>query len=156
MSSVFHLTHTHEQPCGCDETKDLGTYSTQENGVKATARAMKLPGFRDHHEGFHLQEVVLDKDEWTDGFVTVPTPGDQDLSSREVLERLGRLVVVTEIVSRLAGIRLDRIASSMKEADGRRISRREVGEIATPLDVETMARVLVEIRDALAADETPS
>ncbi len=139
MSVVFHLTHTHEQPCGCDDTKDIGTYSSQENGVKAAARAMQLPGFRDHKEGFHLQKVELDKDGWTEGFVTVPAP-DMLAGARSALS------------SKLAGVNLERIAEAMKESDGRRIARREVGEFVKPHDVEAMATALIAIRDALAAE----
>lgn len=82
------------------------------------------------------------------------------MSSNNDLKKAGRTesfvampsadAAVRAAMSKLAGMHIDRIASSMKEADGRRISRRDVGEFVTPLDIETMARVLVEIRDALA------
>lgn len=139
MSFVFHLTHVYEQPCGCEEMKDLGTYSDAAKAEAARALAATLPGFRDHPDGFHIQETQLDKAEWTEGFVTVPGVEDG----------------VRLAMSKLAGIHLDRIAASMKESDGRRISRREVGEFATPLDVETMARVLIEIRDAVSVEAAP-
>lgn len=138
MSSVFHLTHVHQQPCGCDEMKDLGTYSDAARAEAVKMRAATLPGFRDYPDGFHIQETKLDKAEWTEGFVTMPSVND----------------AVRVAMGKLAGMHIDRIAGAMKESDGRRIPRRELGEFVTPLDVETMARVLCEIRDALAADES--
>lgn len=131
MPSVFQLTHTREQPCGCDDVKNLGTYSGQELGVKACARAMKLPGFRDHPDGFHLEKVELDRDEWTEGFVSVPAPSGDD--------------EIAKAVACVADFDLDRIASDMK-ADGRYLARSQIGEVLTPVMIEAMAKALADIR----------
>jgi hypothetical protein len=55
---------------GEDEIKELGLYSSRERAEDAITRYKKLPGFRDHPDGFKIYESMLDLDEaWTEGFV---------------------------------------------------------------------------------------
>jgi hypothetical protein len=48
---VFVVMHEHDLD-GCDEVKFIGVYSTACRGRAAIARAKRLPGFRDHPDGF--------------------------------------------------------------------------------------------------------
>ena len=52
-----------------DDVKNLGTYSSREAAHERVERARRLPGFADEPHCFHIQESVLDKDEWTEGYV---------------------------------------------------------------------------------------
>jgi hypothetical protein len=69
---VFLLWHTHPRRGGEDDEKLLGVYSSTELAETARARATKLPGFCDSPEGFEICPYDLDKDEWQEGYVTVP------------------------------------------------------------------------------------
>jgi hypothetical protein len=65
MASVFVLFHEHD-----DDAKLVGVYRTKEKAAAAKARAKKQPGFREHPKGFTIDEYSLDKDHWTEGFVS--------------------------------------------------------------------------------------
>lgn len=57
-----------------DEEKDvklLGAYSSEQKAVEAKERAKSLPGFRDNQQGFHIDCYPVDRDQWTEGFITV-------------------------------------------------------------------------------------
>lgn len=53
-----------------DEVKLLGTYSSRERAVDRITSAAMLPGFRDEPRCFHIDEYVIDRDYWTEGYVT--------------------------------------------------------------------------------------
>lgn len=72
MNSVWLLWHTHVLE-GEEDSKLLGVYSTQTKALAAQDRISNQPGFREHPEGFELVEYELDRDHWTEGFVTVRT-----------------------------------------------------------------------------------
>ncbi len=69
---AFLLWHTHQLRGGEDDEKLLGVYSSSELAEAARSRAAKLPGFCDAPEGFEICAYDLDKDEWPEGYVTVP------------------------------------------------------------------------------------
>lgn len=73
MEFVYSLWHTHvdERLSGGEDIKLIGIYTSYENANAALLRAEKLEGFRDFSEGFEISQNVLDKDEWTSGFVMV-------------------------------------------------------------------------------------
>ena len=68
---VFQLYHTHVFSDDREDVKELGIYSTREKAEQALARATQLPGFRDSPERLEIAEAYVDRDEWTEGFVTV-------------------------------------------------------------------------------------
>ena len=73
MTNVFVLQHIHSTSNGDDEDDDvklIGVYSTELQARAAIARLSSLPGFRDHAHGFHITAQELDKDEWTEGFIS--------------------------------------------------------------------------------------
>jgi len=72
MKSVFVLQHTYELD-GCDEIKFIGVYSTKREAENAIERLSKQNGFKDRIEGFTIDEYEINKDYWTEGFVTMYT-----------------------------------------------------------------------------------
>lgn len=68
---MFLVQHEYELD-GCDETKLIGTYSSQDAAKAAVKRVSRSPGFRDHPDGFYIDAYEVDEDHWIDGFVTVP------------------------------------------------------------------------------------
>lgn len=68
---VFLVTHEYERD-GQDHSKIIGIYATLESAEAAVQRARQRPGFRDYPEAFVIDRYTLDKDEWAEGFVTVP------------------------------------------------------------------------------------
>jgi hypothetical protein len=67
---VFLLWHVHGFPDGEEDAKLLGVYSSRELADQARRRALLLPGFRDVPNGFQVSTYSLDKDCWTEGYVT--------------------------------------------------------------------------------------
>ncbi|MYZ33946.1 MULTISPECIES: hypothetical protein [unclassified Streptomyces] len=53
-----------------DDVKLLGTYSSREAARDRIERARKLSGFHEEPNCFYVDESVVDKDEWTEGYVT--------------------------------------------------------------------------------------
>jgi hypothetical protein len=67
---VYLLWHTHDLNQD-EDSKLLGLYSSEQKAVEARERAIALPGFRDAPDGFHIDCYRVDRDEWTEGFITV-------------------------------------------------------------------------------------
>ena len=67
---VFLLWHLHEFPDGEEDTKLIGVYSTRELAERARERMVCQPGFGDLPLGFQICPYQLDKDNWTEGYVT--------------------------------------------------------------------------------------
>jgi hypothetical protein len=75
MGKVFLLWHRRPIEGGVDEhdTNDklFGVYSSAAEADAAKRRKLQFEGFRDYAECFHVDEYELDKDAWTEGFITV-------------------------------------------------------------------------------------
>jgi hypothetical protein len=54
-----------------EDVKLLGVYSSEQMAAEAKERAIGLPGFRDAPDGFDIDCYRVDRDEWTEGFITV-------------------------------------------------------------------------------------
>jgi hypothetical protein len=71
MKSVFLLQHMHG-----DKVKVIGIYGTRLGAEAAIKRLADKPGFRDHPRlvqkggGFYVDEYRLDKDQWSDGYIS--------------------------------------------------------------------------------------
>lgn len=72
MTSVFLLWHSYELN-ECDETKLIGVYSTRRSAERAVEHLRLQPGFCDRPDDFTIDEYELDRDHWTEGFVTLKT-----------------------------------------------------------------------------------
>jgi len=73
---VFLLQHYVEYDEGgstCEETRNLGIYSSWEKGIQAKTHYKAMKGFKDLPDAcFYLEGWKPDEDkEWTEGFVTV-------------------------------------------------------------------------------------
>ena len=88
---VFVVMHENDLD-GC-EVKFIGVYSTARRGRAAIARAKRLPGFRDHPEGFSVDACEVDRTHWSEGFKTVwlgkGRPPASRTPSNKPLERAG-------------------------------------------------------------------
>lgn len=71
METVFLLRHVRKDDEFSEDTKLIGIYSSHENAAAAIERLAHQPGFREHLEGFKIERHKLDKDHWTEGFVTM-------------------------------------------------------------------------------------
>jgi homoserine kinase type II len=69
---VHMLWHVHELPGGEEDAKLIGIYSTPSRAKAARKRAAKLAGFKDCLRGFQISPREVDKDSWTEGYVTIP------------------------------------------------------------------------------------
>ena len=76
MNSVFVLQHVNTSDDGAEDVKFIGVYSTRENALAAVERLSCVPGFTDAQDGFHIDEYVLDRDQWTEGFVHLSEGND--------------------------------------------------------------------------------
>jgi hypothetical protein len=66
VTSVHLLWHVHD-----DDAKLIGVYATHTDAVAAKERLMQTPGFVDMPEGFQVEEYELNRDHWTEGYVTL-------------------------------------------------------------------------------------
>lgn len=73
--SVFLLWHTARREGEEDNDKCLGVFSSAEHAEQAVEGLQKLPGFRVHPRGFHIDEYEVDQICWTEGFID---PEDAD------------------------------------------------------------------------------
>jgi hypothetical protein len=71
MTKVYLLYHIH---CSDDEDEEdqkfIGVYSTEEKAKDAIERLKPRPGFRDFPDDFQIFESVVDRDGWTEGFIS--------------------------------------------------------------------------------------
>ena len=68
---VFLLWHIHiDHKLGDEDVKLIGVYSSIDHANVAQSKAENLAGFKDSKEGFEISVNIVDKDEWTSGFVT--------------------------------------------------------------------------------------
>jgi hypothetical protein len=71
MTSVFILWHSHETSPGETDDKLIGVYSSRAESEAAKSRAAQREGFKDVPEGFEITEYELNKDHWTEGYLTI-------------------------------------------------------------------------------------
>ena len=66
MDTMFTLQHEHD-----DDAKFIGVYRTEVAALAAIERLSVQPGFSSCPNGFHIAEYELNKDHWTEGFISV-------------------------------------------------------------------------------------
>lgn len=52
------------------DVKLIGVYASAQDAIDARNRAERLPGFRDHAQGFSIDPYDVGRDHWQGGFVT--------------------------------------------------------------------------------------
>nr|AAK56316.1 hypothetical protein [bacterium] len=81
MTSVFTLQHCRTDESGNDNVKMIGAYTSRAEAEDAVVRVRGMPGFSEYPaildaledeetSGFTIDEYVLNKDHWTEGFVS--------------------------------------------------------------------------------------
>jgi hypothetical protein len=75
MKSVWLLYHLHEFEDGHEDVKRIGVFATREEAETAQQRVAGQPGFRDLPEGFSINEALLGKISWLEGYATLE-PGE--------------------------------------------------------------------------------
>jgi hypothetical protein len=80
MKYVFMLWHTHGADDEDEEAnlKLIGVYSSETDADAAIARKLQYPGFCDTPEGFEIEKVELDRDQWSEGYITESSGGVRD------------------------------------------------------------------------------
>ena len=71
MEAVYLLWHVHALREGEADEKLIGVYRTESDAKGAIDRLRNQPGFRDVPEGFQIVRYELNRDHWTEGYVTV-------------------------------------------------------------------------------------
>ncbi|MCO4782684.1 MAG: hypothetical protein KC646_10210 [Candidatus Cloacimonetes bacterium] len=67
---VYLLQHCYELN-DQEEVKVIGIYSSKEEANNTIERLVLEVGFKDYPDKFFVDEYLLNKDHWCDGFVTV-------------------------------------------------------------------------------------
>jgi hypothetical protein len=71
MDKVFVLQHVHPFDDGEEDVKLIGVFSVRSRAEEAIAYLLLQPGFKEHPDGFHLEEFCLDEYFWKEGYVTI-------------------------------------------------------------------------------------
>jgi hypothetical protein len=71
MGSVFVVQHVHVLLCGGEDVKFIGVYTSELDAQRAVAKLRTAPGFKESPDGFSVDCYELNKEHWTEGFVTV-------------------------------------------------------------------------------------
>lgn len=70
LKEVYVLHHVHEFEDGHEDIKLLGIFSSEVKAKEIIEKYKKMPGFQNHPDGFSADKYIIDKAEWTEGFVT--------------------------------------------------------------------------------------
>ena len=68
--SVLVVQHVHTHRDGIEDVKFIGVYSSTHAAGLAIRRLRRKPGFRKTARGFHMDRYELDRDHWTEGYMT--------------------------------------------------------------------------------------
>jgi hypothetical protein len=72
MKDIYILQHSYDLD-GCEETKLIGAYSSEEAATEAINRLKSRSGFCDYPDDFHIDCYRIDQDNWEEGFNTIVT-----------------------------------------------------------------------------------
>ena len=70
MTTLFLAQHTDDDP-DYERIQLIGVFSTEKQAVEATDRAGHDVRFSGSKQGFVVSEIVLDRCDWTEGFITI-------------------------------------------------------------------------------------
>ena len=77
MRTVFLPWHSRPLEDALDghdtDDKLIGVYSSAAEAEVAKRRKLQFEGFRDYPDCFLVSEYEIDKDAWSEGFVSMPT-----------------------------------------------------------------------------------
>lgn len=66
--NVFILFHTAIHPENGEDVKLIGVFSSRSRAEKAIDQKKNEKGFCDHPNGFHIDELTVDRVQWSSGF----------------------------------------------------------------------------------------
>ncbi len=61
MNKIYILFHKHLFECGHVDEKLIGSFFTKKKALKVLNDYKNLEGFKDHLDGFYIQEVEIDE-----------------------------------------------------------------------------------------------
>jgi hypothetical protein len=72
VKHVFILWHTHGENDELREEnlKMIGIYSSETEAEAARSRKLQYPGFCDSPDGFEIEIVELNRDQWSEGYIS--------------------------------------------------------------------------------------
>ncbi|MEQ1510899.1 MAG: hypothetical protein ABL909_10935 [Sphingopyxis sp.] len=70
MKHVHLLWHVRADDEYKEDAKLIGAYSSPESASAAIERLRDQPGFADYVAGFEINTYEIDKDHWSEGFVS--------------------------------------------------------------------------------------
>lgn len=71
MTVVYVLQHSREvDDQGNEDVKMIGVYDSEQAARAAIKRLAAQPGFRDGPDGFSVTPYEMNKDHWTEGFIS--------------------------------------------------------------------------------------
>lgn len=73
MKTAFVVHHVHELGNDREDVKLIGVYSSREQAEAAVSRLRTSPGFCEAPHNFSIAEYEVDRDQWVEGFVSVPS-----------------------------------------------------------------------------------
>lgn len=68
MKSTFLLTHVRQKDEDNESVKIIGIFATKENAENARMQLAGKPGFKQHPNGFYIDEYPIDEINWSEGF----------------------------------------------------------------------------------------
>jgi homoserine kinase type II len=70
MTHVYLLWHVRSDDDHGDDAKLVGVYSSDASAQAAIERKKAFPGFADYPDGFEIARYEIDRDAWSEGFVS--------------------------------------------------------------------------------------
>jgi len=70
MTKVYLLWHIHGVSDGEDNEKLIGVYATEADATEAVGRLREKPGFKDFPGGFQIAPCAINRDGWSEGFIS--------------------------------------------------------------------------------------
>jgi homoserine kinase type II len=70
MRFVYLLWHVRSDDEDGDDAKLIGVYSSEPSAQSAIDRKKDQAGFVDHPDGFEIAGYEIDRDAWSEGFVS--------------------------------------------------------------------------------------
>jgi hypothetical protein len=80
--SVYVVQHVAREDEADEDVKLIGVYSSRAEARAAIGRLFNQPGFCEYPEGFHIDEYPLDKDHWSEGFISAAEAVGTSVASR--------------------------------------------------------------------------
>lgn len=71
IDKVYLVQHVHKLSVDEEDVKIIGIYTNVKRAKKTIEKYKLKPGFKRSKRGFYIDEYILNKDNWVEGFVIV-------------------------------------------------------------------------------------